>query len=140
MHGVLLVSPSGSHHPPGKSPEYPGTALSAEAGLLYAAYQRKPLNLLMTVIAAPAITLLLWPYFPAWALVTWTLVLLVTAALGYVEVALFRRAWPGVQALPRWQAVFAAQTVLGGAAWSLGPTIIMWHAGGPESVDRRAHV
>jgi len=105
-----------------------------EARLLYAAYQRKPLNVLMTLIVMPVGVVLLWPLFPTPALTAWALAILVVSLLGYVECAAFKWVRPGLPLLLRWRIIFTVQTVLGGLAWALGPTLLMWQAGGAEAV------
>lgn len=105
-------------HPRNPAPILDG---DVETRLLYSAYARKPLNLLMTAAATVIIAGLLWRLFPTAPMTLWTLALLSGVALGALEYAAFKRAAPKAQEIARWQKIFLAQTTLAGATWALGP-------------------
>lgn len=97
----------------------------ADLLLLKAAYARKPLNLLMTVPTALVIGALGWQVLPSQPLLIWVVAVLGSALLGGLECAVFRRKPLTSAALPRWQQVFLAQSTLAGAAWGLGPALLL---------------
>ncbi len=104
-----------------------------EAKLLYAAYERKPLNLLMTATAAVLLGLLLWSFFPSTLMALWLLAIMAATLAGYIECAAFRRAQPGAGAHALWRRLFMCQTALAGLAWATGPSLMMRAATGAES-------
>jgi diguanylate cyclase (GGDEF)-like protein/PAS domain S-box-containing protein len=106
---------------------------SVEARLLYSAYERKPLNLLMTLVATLLVGGLLWQWIPTITMTVWFIAVLGSAAIGYAECIAFRHAAPTGQAIARWQWVFLAQSSVAGAAWALGPTLMMRHATGAQT-------
>jgi len=105
-------------------------AASVELSLLYAAYARKPLNVLMTVLISLVIGALLRSVFPSNLVLPWIGGVLLSALLGLIECLAFRRASPGQAALKRWQTLFLLQTAFSGAAWGLGPSLMMNQATG----------
>ncbi|CAN5253165.1 hypothetical protein BH11PSE10_BH11PSE10_02810 [soil metagenome] len=107
-------------HTPSPLPEQ-----DADLLLLNAAYARKPLNLLMTVPTAMVIGALGWQVFPQQPLLIWVVAVLVSALLGGLECAVFRRKPLTSAALPLWQRVFLAQSTLAGAAWGVGPVLLL---------------
>ena len=115
----------------------PGTSLRpeqlVEARLVYAAYERKPLNLLMTAATAILLGLLLWSFFPSHLMVLWLLAITAATAGGYVECVAFRRAHPGPDAIALWQRIFMTQTAFAGLAWATGPTLMIQANAGAES-------
>ncbi len=104
-----------------------------DTALLYAAYQRKPLNLLMALVTPLLGGSLIWSLFPSSVMLLWASAILASTAVGYVEWRLFLRAAPANNAITRWQAIFFAQTAASGAAWAVGPTWLLPHAQGPKS-------
>jgi PAS domain S-box-containing protein len=100
--------------------------------LLYAAYGRKPLNLLMTLGATIIIAGLLWRHFPTPAMTLWVVAIVIGVALGYVECNAFKRAEPGAKDIAGWQKIFLAQSTLAGATWALGPSLMIQGATGAE--------
>lgn len=113
-------------------PNAPGSEADVETRLLYTAYGRKPLNLLMTLGATTIIAGLLWRHFPTPAMTLWVVAIVIGVALGYVECNAFRRAGPGAQEVARWQKIFLAQSTLAGATWALGPCLMIQGATGAE--------
>lgn len=114
----------------------PANALTPETDvetrLLYNAYERKPLNVLMTASTAFVMAGLLWRYFPTAQMTLWAAAIMMSAALGYLECRAFKRAEPTPQATPRWRNIFLAQSTLAGATWALGPCLMIANAAGVE--------
>ncbi len=110
----------------------PNLGGDVEARLLYAAYARKPLNLLITAGAALLIAILLWQLFSATEMTLWTAALLADVALGCLEYTAFQRAAPQPPAIARWRNIFLAGALVAGAAWALGPCLLIANARGPE--------
>lgn len=110
----------------------PNLGGDVEARLLYAAYARKPLNLLMTAGAALLIAILLWQLFPAREMTLWTAALLADVAIGCLEYSAFQRAAPQALSIARWRKIFLAGALVAGAAWALGPCLLMANARGAE--------
>ena len=100
--------------------------LDIDAKLLYAAYARKPLNLAMTGIIAIAGAVLLWTHVNPAVLGSWLVALLTATALGYLEYEWFTRTQPVGASVRKVQVIFMGQSVLAGAAWALGPTLMIW--------------
>ncbi|MBT9501805.1 MAG: PAS domain S-box protein [Burkholderiaceae bacterium] len=120
-------------------PNSPHNAHSIEARLLLAAYERKRLNLLMTAAAMALVvaTVLKTGIFPSRLMWPWAVAVLLCTALGWVESRAFRRAAPAAQDLTpalllRWQRIFIAQALLAGAAWALGPVLLVGHVQSAE--------
>jgi diguanylate cyclase (GGDEF)-like protein/PAS domain S-box-containing protein len=104
-----------------------------EMKLLYAAYSRKPVNIFLILASTLVVGGALWPIFPAWSVSAWIVALLVCQILGCIEVIGFRRARPGPNEIIFWQRVFFAQSAASGAAWALGPTLMINQDLGAES-------
>ncbi len=115
-----------------QAPIAPKPGADVEARLLYTAYTRKPLNLLMTAGVTALIAVLLWRVFPAAEMSLWTVAILFGVALGYFECAAFRRAAPQAQQVAHWKWIFLLQSTLAGLTWSLGPCLLIHHASGVE--------
>ena len=103
-----------------------------ETRLLYAAYERKPMNVLMTFGATFVITGLLWRIFPSSTLTLWAAAILIVAALGYLECRAFQHAAPASQKIAGWKTLFLVQSTLAGATWASGPSLMIPTAGGTE--------
>ncbi|MDD5334600.1 MAG: PAS domain S-box protein [Rhodoferax sp.] len=116
-------------HPRDTAPYLGG---DVEARLLYTAYARKPLNLLITASAALLIGGLLGRFFPAPEMTLWTAALLVDVAIGCLEYSAFQRAAPQPPAIARWRKIFLAGALVAGAAWALGPCLLIGQARGAE--------
>jgi PAS domain S-box-containing protein len=113
----------------------PSTARSEtdiETRLLYTAYGRKPLNLLMTLGATIVMAGLLWHHFQTTAMMAWVVAIVVGVAVGYVECKAFKRAVPAAHQIAGWQRVFLAQSTLAGATWALGPCLMIPGATGAQ--------
>ena len=107
-------------------PAYAATSeADIQARLLYGAYGRTRLNVLMTFGASALIAALTWSYLPTFALAIWIASIWGGAALGYLELEAFRRAAPGPPQIPRWKAIFLIQAVLAGASWAIGPCLMI---------------
>ncbi len=106
--------------------------VDVQTRLLYAAYERKPMNVLMTIGATLLITGLLWPYFPAPTLTLWAAAIFIVAALGYLECKAFERAAPRSHKIAPWKALFLVQSTLAGATWAIGPSLMLADASAAE--------
>ena len=118
---------------PSANPDTLHQSHDVEASLLYRAHARKPINLLMTLAVAPVGAVLLWPLLPHAPLLAWLVALWCVAALGMLECALFKRAAPTGPAVLGWRRFFLIQAVLGGLAWALGPTLMIWQGAGTSA-------
>lgn len=115
-----------------KTPSAARSEADIDTRLLYAAYGRKPLNLLMTLGATIIIAGLLWHHFPTAAMMIWVVAIVFGVAVGYAECQAFKRAGPGAHEVAGWQKVFLAQSTLAGATWALGPCLMIQGATGAE--------
>ena len=106
---------------------------SVDVRLLYAAYSRKPLNILLVIASTVAVGGVLWSVFPAPAVSAWILALLASQLFGCVEVLAFKRIQPGPADIAFWERVFLAQSAASGAAWAVGPTLMIGQSTGAES-------
>ena len=109
----------------------PAAQFDVEARLLQAAYARKPLNMWLSIAVAPVGMLLAWPYFPSQWVALWGAAVILTSVMGLLETRAFQAATPENQGLPKWRQLFIGAWILGGLAWALGPTLLLWHATGP---------
>ncbi len=96
-----------------------------EWALMRAAYRRKPLNLVLTIVVALGGAPLFRWYFPSQAITAWLVALLAVQGVGLVEWAVFRSVPHRVDGLRRWQRVFLVQSTAGGLAWGLGPVLLV---------------
>ncbi|MDD5335646.1 MAG: EAL domain-containing protein [Rhodoferax sp.] len=110
-----------------------GEGYDVEGQLLCAAYDRMPLNMVLTVVLPVLLTGLWWSRFPHALLTAWTLVMFVNVAAAYLIWVGFRRAAPTEAALPLWRRLFLLQSVMAGAAWALAPILLLQYAVGTES-------
>jgi PAS domain S-box-containing protein len=115
-----------------RPPLLPHRDLDVDTRLLYTAYARQPLNLLLTVVTVLLIRWLIWPSFPSPVMTTWLLALLVSAGASYAVCIAFQRAQPGAKSLLCWQHLLTAQAVCNGGAWAIGPTLLVHQAQGAE--------
>ena len=115
-----------SNTDPSTNPDALHQSHDVEAGLLYGAYARQPMNLLMTLMVAPAGAALLWSSLPGAPLIAWLVGILCATALGFLGYRLFKSASPVGQEVSRWQRFFVIQAVLRGLAWALGPTLLIY--------------
>ncbi|MBR7791304.1 PAS domain S-box protein [Undibacterium sp. FT147W] len=101
-----------------------------EAHLLYATYSQEPLNHTMAVITAIFGGSIVWGIVPAPQLSLWIAAVLGSAALGHVQYQFFKKAVPSGSAIKKWQKIFFVQATTHGAAWSLGPVLLLPHSSG----------
>ncbi len=111
---------------------HPHREQDVDTRLLYIAYARQPLNLLLTVVTVLLIRWLIWPSFPSPVMTAWLLALLASAGASYTVCIAFQRAQPGAHSLARWQHLLTAQALCNGAAWAVGPTLLVHRAQGAE--------
>ena len=103
-----------------------------EVALLHDAYARLRQSLLMVLAVSCIFAGLLWPFFPSPLMAIWLIVILVVAAARYLLWVLFQRAQSRTLALARRRV--PAGSAAAGAAWALGPTLMMPEAGSAEPV------
>jgi diguanylate cyclase (GGDEF)-like protein/PAS domain S-box-containing protein len=103
-----------------------------EAALLLEAYARLRQSLVMVVVVSCIFAGLLWPFFPSRLMAIWVTVILGVAAARYLLWIAFQRARSPIFALARWRRLFVAGSAAAGAAWALGPTLMMPEAGSAE--------
>ena len=106
--------------------------LDVDARLLHSAYQQLPLSLALTLVATIACGGLLWPYFPTPPMQVWMAAILASAAARLVLWAAFNNAVPAPAALGRWRQLFFAGSVAAGAAWAVGPALMISQLGGAQ--------
>ena len=105
-----------------------------EVALLHDAYARLRQSLLMVLAVSCIFAGLLWPFFPSPLMAIWLIVILGVAAARYLLWFLFQRAQSRTLALALWRRLFLAGSAAAGAAWALGPTLMMPEAGSAEPV------
>ncbi|MEI6704046.1 MAG: PAS domain S-box protein, partial [Deltaproteobacteria bacterium] len=115
------------------NPTAPRVEQDVEAMLLHAAYDRLPLSLQMTAAVTFIFAGLLWSFFPNARMMAWVLAILAVVAVRYLLWASFKRAKPESDALLRWRRLFLVGSAAAGAAWALGPILMMPQAGSPAS-------
>ncbi|MBK6510975.1 MAG: EAL domain-containing protein [Haliea sp.] len=103
-----------------------------EVALLHDAYARLRQSLLMIVTVSCIFAGLLWPFFPTPLMTIWVIVILSVAGARYLLWKSFQRAQGQTLALARWRRLFWAGSAAAGAAWALGPTLMMPEAGSAE--------
>jgi diguanylate cyclase (GGDEF)-like protein/PAS domain S-box-containing protein len=103
-----------------------------EVALLHDAYARLRQSLLMIVTVSCIFAGLLWPFFPTPLMTIWLIVILSVAGARYLLWKSFQRAQSKTLALARWRRLFWAGSAAAGAAWALGPTLMMPEAGSAE--------
>ena len=103
-----------------------------EVALLHDAYARLRQSLLMIVTVSCIFAGLLWPFFPTPLMTIWVIVILSVAGARYLLWKSFQRAQGQALALARWRRLFWAGSAAAGAAWALGPTLMMPEAGSAE--------
>ncbi|MBK6740507.1 MAG: EAL domain-containing protein [Haliea sp.] len=103
-----------------------------EVALLHDAYARLRQSLLMIVTVSCIFAGFLWPFFPTPLMTIWVIVILSVAGARYLLWKSFQRAQGQALALARWRRLFWAGSAAAGAAWALGPTLMMPEAGSAE--------
>ncbi len=115
-----------------RSALHPHRDLDVDTRLLYTAYARQPLNLLLTVVTVVLIRWLIWPSFPSPVMTAWLLALLASAGASYAVCIAFQRTQPSADRLTLWQHLLTAQALCNGAAWAIGPSLLVHRAQGAE--------
>jgi diguanylate cyclase (GGDEF)-like protein/PAS domain S-box-containing protein len=121
-----------SEFPLHRPPEADDAQQDVEVALLHDAYARLRQSLFMVLAVTCVFAGLLWPFFPTPLMTIWVIVILAVAAARYLLWAAFQRALTRSLALARWQRLFLAGAAASGAAWALGPTLMMPEAGSAE--------
>jgi PAS domain S-box-containing protein len=116
-----------------KPSDTPKSSWNVDAGLLDIAYGRMRLNVQMTFAAAVIGGGLILPLYPLVPMLAWMAALLFVVAAGYVQSAAFQRAAPALDELAFWQRLFTIHYAAAGAAWALGPTLMMAQVTGLQS-------
>ena len=96
-----------------------------EERLLREAYSRERVNVSVTGGVAIVGALFLWPHLDRLVWMTWLTALLAVTAVGYLQHEQFKRAHVTGDAVRRWQRIFEIKAVLAGAAWAVGPVILI---------------
>ncbi len=122
------MSESHLHRPPDAA----DAQQDVEVALLHDAYARLRQSLFMVVAVSCIFAGLLWPFFPTSLMTMWLIVILTVAAARFLLWILFQRAQSQTLALARWRRLFFAGSAAAGAAWALGPTLMMPEAGSAE--------
>jgi two-component system, cell cycle sensor histidine kinase and response regulator CckA len=111
----------------------PTPAQDVDSKLLYTAYQQMPTILVMTLVATVVFVGLLWPYFsPVSAKEVWVAALLGAVLARLLLWLAFQRAAPEAKAQARWRHLFLAGAAASGAAWAIGPVLLLPQAGGHQ--------
>jgi diguanylate cyclase (GGDEF)-like protein/PAS domain S-box-containing protein len=94
--------------------------------LLRLAFERMPLNMLMTTVGTLLFTGLWWNTFPHRLLVVWGVAILTfNVVIRFVLWSLFRRWGASDAEVIPWAKFYLIQTALAGSAWGFGPALIM---------------
>ncbi len=117
-----------------RPPDAADAQQDVEVALLHDAYARLRQSLFMVLVVSCIFAGLLWPFFPSPLMTIWLIVILGVAAARYLLWVLFQRARSRTLALARWRRLFLAGSAAAGAAWALGPTLMMPEAGSAEPV------
>ena len=80
------MSDSRLHPPPVKAQ----TEQAVDARLLYLAYERLPLSLLIALVMPLIFFGLMWPFFPSTPMTAWLIAIMTGVAARYVQWAAFR--------------------------------------------------
>ena len=107
--------------------------MGVEGGLLYAAYDRLPTSLLLSVLAAIGFGLLLSTSFPAVPMTVWVAAVIACTVLRAASWVAFRRASPASTELRLWRALFFAGVLAASAAWTVAPTLMIANATGAQA-------
>ena len=97
-----------------------------EERLIHEAYSRERVNVSLTGGVAILGALLLWPHLDHLVWAIWLTALLAVTAVRYLQHEQFKRAHVTGAAVSKWQRIFAIKAVLAGAAWAIGPVILIW--------------
>jgi len=121
-----------SERPLQRPPEADDAQQDVEVALLHDAYARLRQSLFMVLAVSCIFAGMLWPFFPTRLMAIWVTVILGVTAARYLLWAAFQRASSPALALARWQRLFLVGSAASGAAWALGPTLMMPAAGNAE--------
>lgn len=116
-------------HPP---PAADDAQQDVEVALLHDAYARLRQSLFMVLAVSCIFAGLLWPFFPTPLMTIWLIVILGVAAARYLLWVAYQRARSETLDLALWGRLFWAGSAAAGAAWALGPTLMMPEAGSAE--------
>ncbi len=105
---------------------------AVEAKLLADAYARMPLNMTMTASTAVIFGVLTWQFYPQRLVGFWVGTILLNVLLCYGLWAAFTRAARSAFVFQTWQNWYIIQSFSAGAAWALGPCLLMPHATGAD--------
>jgi PAS domain S-box-containing protein len=115
------------------SPSQPETTVSAadvEQELLYAAYERMPTSLLLSIVVMLGYGTFIIGHFSAGIMLVWMTAGIGCSALRFALYRAFRRAAPHGPALRYWRTGFFIGAVASAASWSVGPTLLIQHVSG----------
>jgi signal transduction histidine kinase/CheY-like chemotaxis protein len=101
-----------------------------DVALLRGAYQRMPLGMVSTVGGVITVGGVSLQFLPFELTVLWLVALLLSVAISYLEWVSFNRTQPAGEAIAKWRSFHMLQALLSGAAWALGPTLMMSMASG----------
>jgi signal transduction histidine kinase/CheY-like chemotaxis protein len=99
-----------------------------ETKLLYAAYSQVGINIGLTLISTLIFVPLMWAHFPHTPLTIWTASVATNLIISYLVYTLFQRAQPTGDALNRWKTLLIIISIIAGAAWAIGPLLMIPHA------------
>ena len=105
---------------------------AVEAKLLADAYARMPLNMTMTASTAVIFGVLTWQFYPQRLVGVWVGTILLNVLLCYGLWAAFTRAARSAFVFQTWQNWYIIQSFSAGAAWALGPCLLMPYATGAD--------
>jgi signal transduction histidine kinase len=103
---------------------------AVEAKLLEDAYSRMPLNMTMTASTALLFGGLGWSIYPQWMVGVWVGSILINVVLCYGLWRVFTQAANSHIQFKYWQNWYVLQSLSAGAAWALGPCLMMPDATG----------
>ncbi len=101
-----------------------------EARMLHEAYAREPVNVATTGCVAVVGAALLWPHVHTAILMGWLAAVLAVTSLGWLQYTRFNQVQLTAYPVRRWQYIFAVKAVLAGAAWAIGPALLIWQGVG----------
>jgi diguanylate cyclase (GGDEF)-like protein/PAS domain S-box-containing protein len=115
-----------------RSPDTVNAQQDVETALLHDAYARLRQSLLMIVTVSCIFAGLLWPFFPTQFMTIWLVAILSVAGARYLLWKSFQRAQEHTLVLARWRRLFWLGSAAAGAAWALGPILMISRAGSAE--------
>ncbi|MBP9150015.1 MAG: hypothetical protein KBG00_14665, partial [Rhodoferax sp.] len=103
---------------------------AVEAKLLEDAYARMPLNMTMTASTALLFGGLGWSIYPQWMVSVWVGSILINVVLCFGLWRVYTKASNTRIQFKSWQNWYVLQSLSAGAAWALGPCLMMPDATG----------